>query len=38
LRTVTNPFSRQITGFDLTTGLGSPKAYTFVHGLANALA
>jgi len=25
------------TGFDLTTGFGSPKAYCFVHSLANAL-
>jgi hypothetical protein len=25
------------TGFDLTTGFGSPKAYCFVHSLANTL-
>ncbi len=25
------------TGWDLTTGFGSPKAYTFVHDLAHAL-
>jgi hypothetical protein len=25
------------TGFDLTTGFGSPKAFNFVHDLATAL-
>jgi len=25
------------TGYDLATGFGSPKAYNFVHDLANAL-
>jgi hypothetical protein len=31
------PGMQTTTGWDLTTGFGTPKAYEFVHDLANAL-